>query len=442
MIEDYERENETCRELEAEEPMASPMHLQNLEGLKKKQRKAQKKAARASMNNHAGVIKQCDLERLEAIIFPTDTARNAEDEELVDALSIKFLPNVFSEKRIMDSLMSPPNEAPQPDQEATRVIAELQLGPQLTKMAKVILERIAAAIKEDVVVHWNTDTEMRKRRIVYAQWVSKGAVEKMATHYEEWDISTGARTVRRYQADDRGPKGKEGMLDEDDELDDDDGISVLSGVTLLDDAGLESGDEGQHHAVTPAKDDRRGGIALPISGIMPVIPPESRSILRKNKENVPMPRRKQPILSIVPPTNPVKKGKWSTPITARTANYAVQPPMLFSPDPRTAPFPKASHLDLSIPMPMPGPRSSPWTTKASRVKPPNFMALVEQDQASRTDLFGMPTVEDGPVHDDNMPIRVMRNLRVLPPPKVEEPEDDDAGWAVAGRKKGKKPGYV
>jgi hypothetical protein len=108
---------------------------------------------------------------------------------------------MFSEKRMLDTLMMPPRDQPDLEIEADRVIAAYGLHGPSSKTGRAIAEQTRTAIKKDIDIQWHTELEMKKRRIMYAQWVTQGAIENMAQHYEDWDINSGERTSRRWRGD-------------------------------------------------------------------------------------------------------------------------------------------------------------------------------------------------------------------------------------------------
>ena len=185
LLQEYRKENgDPAEDPESLLPV-SPQDPHQDKAKTKKERKADKKLARLSRLD-LSIVTQSEYEKLERIIHIADQKSANDDDALADALAIKFQPNVFREKRMLDTLMAPPKERPDPNSEVQRVVLELQLASPKTKAARNILERIKTSLKEDLDVQWRTEVEMKKRRIVYAQWVTHGAVDKMAEHYEHW----------------------------------------------------------------------------------------------------------------------------------------------------------------------------------------------------------------------------------------------------------------
>jgi hypothetical protein len=108
---------------------------------------------------------------------------------LNEALSIKFKSSVFSEKLMMDKLIYYEQKEPDYEAESNLVMAAMKIkADDVTgndnKEIKKLVGKIRAAIKEDMSIKSNSDAEMRKRRAIYAHWVSKGATAKMAEHFE------------------------------------------------------------------------------------------------------------------------------------------------------------------------------------------------------------------------------------------------------------------
>lgn len=115
------------------------------------------------------------------------------DSELSQALAIKFQPSIFSEVGLMEKLMIPPGSPPDFVKEADRILGELGMQkPRTGEKEEVKLwEGIKEGLKDDLENNWNASFEMKRRRVIYAQWVSQGAVDAMAQWAEGWDLGTG-----------------------------------------------------------------------------------------------------------------------------------------------------------------------------------------------------------------------------------------------------------
>ncbi|KIW01918.1 uncharacterized protein PV09_06759 [Verruconis gallopava] len=267
----YQKENEEA-ESEIVTGSAAAASGHQYEGMKKKERKALKKAARTSVR--LDIITQADISRLHAIIYPPDSNTEDANKALARALSVKSSTTILSEKSMLDALVAPPKKKPDLELEARRVIASYKMAEPRSKQAKLALEKIKCAIMDDVEIQWKTDLEMKKRRIIYAQWVTQGAVEKMALHHENWDINTRERLSRRDEGDrwDVDTLGEvievEGNTDGEDGLDNDalkdTDFTERCPFAAVDDANTserrsstaESGQE------SPRNDRRRGGHVL------------------------------------------------------------------------------------------------------------------------------------------------------------------------------------
>jgi hypothetical protein len=350
------------------------------------------------------------------------------DQALADALAIKFNTSVFSEKRMLDTLMAPPRDKPDLEIEAERVISALSLSRPGNKVARTILDRIKNAIMEDIDVQWNTELAMKSRRIVYAQWVTQGAVANMAVHYEDWDINTGARTNRRYKGDERGQRDQGNAViyeDDLDRLDDlDDAMSTVTNLTrshtLDDDEEVTTPVEALPISTkkSPLNDTRRGGNALTYVNTLP-------SPYTWDEENCVMtPTKTTPSLRIMAqPKRDSKAGAWATPAKLPVLDLSVQLPILED-TLRTKRVPSMPPY-LSSPPLFKSPRTNVWASSPA-VK--------------------SPSLEPAPLSIEDM-------IKITPPPKlaasvrviakrvvVDGPLDD--GWTAVS-KKGKaapKPG--
>lgn len=120
------------------------------------------------------IVRQCDYAQLFALVHGNASVASDADVALAKALAVNFLPNVFSEERMLDTLMAPPRDRPNLTKESNRVITALKLTKPATKDAAAIVSKIRAAIQEDIDITWNTEVEMKKRRLIYAQWVTQG----------------------------------------------------------------------------------------------------------------------------------------------------------------------------------------------------------------------------------------------------------------------------
>ena len=370
---------------------------------KKKDRKAQKKTQKPSLKLE--IVRQCDLAMLEKLIHRPDENAEDADEALADALAVKFLPHVFSEKRMLDTLMAPPRERPDPAAEAERVVNALGLAVPQTKAAHSILDKIKLAIKEDIDVQWKTELSMKRRRIIYAQWVTQGAVANMAVHYDDWDIDTGARTNRRYKGDDRGARdlGDTQVFEDDyDRLDDlEDDISVVTTLTraqTLEDGGSEIQTPTSNANKYALIDTRRGGN---------ILSPEDtiEKVQAWNDENYEAtPKVTTPILRITD-NIPRKRGKAATGNEqTSTTSLKVPSPSLTNHIPNgvhDSPWKPVEEIAAVAPN---DENRNPWKSIAKpkpidlSVKPPELMQM-KRSYDSQSSMWSLPTVKS-PRYDD------------------------------------------
>lgn len=390
--------------------------------MRKTDKKAQKKVG-SKPPLKLDIVKQSDLAALEKLIYCADAITEDADQALADALAMKFNTSVFSEKRMLDTLMAPPRDKPDLQVEAERVLSALAITKPENKAARNLLEKIRSAIMEDIDVQWNTELQMKRRRIVYAQWVTQGAVANMAVHYEDWDINTGARTNRRYKGDERGSKDQYNTAiyeDDFDRLDDpDDATSTITNLTrshsLADDEEITT--PGSYQAPqtntknAPLNDTRRGGNALTYVNKLP-------SPYTWDEENCVMtPTKTTPSLRIT--TQPIPDSKtatWATAVKVPALDLSVQPPGAEH-TPRT----KRAHTSpyLSSPSPMfKSPRTNAW--------------------ASSSPAVGSPTVESAPLSVEDMieatpPLRMAASVKVIAKPVVVDGPLDD-GWTAVSKK--------
>jgi hypothetical protein len=430
LLKDYLKENDEDSEKQ-DGLLSSPLTTLHPEQLRKKERKAQKKATKSAVK--LDVIRQSDLARLEFIIYPPeDSTRNA-DEELANALAVKFLPNFFAEKRHLDTLMAPPKERSDFGVEADRVVTALEIKKPKSKIARSLLDKIRTAIKEDIDKQWNTDLEMKKRRIIYAQWITQGAVEKMAEHYDDWDLNIGARTNRRYKGDELNSKSKNGKKIIEDDLGDyiDGAISDLADISRR--TSLTSIMETEtpirrtslplstRNKTSPLNDTRRGGNLLHPSTQLQHTPAE-RPQAWGDENCAGTPETTRPTLRILALPTYDKVSPWATLAKSNPLDLSVKPPSTVSPSQKSLTF-----TDLHINSPSSA-VSSPWMgPKLKSVWSSRSTAPVVQSPH-----------EHGPVADmlTSTPSKMASTLRVIPKKvPVDGPVlDDDGEWATVGTK--------
>jgi hypothetical protein len=164
---------------------AATLPVERAEGTPKREWKAIKKASQAQAREQ--ITTEADVSKVAEVLYHkgiNDDDFAYDDSELNEALSIKFQPVIFTEKRLMDKLMMPPKRAPRFDEEAVRCAKQLGATGDGTRPAQELVDRIHKAITADIEKHYRSDCELRKRRVIYAQWVSKGVI--MA---EDYDVS-------------------------------------------------------------------------------------------------------------------------------------------------------------------------------------------------------------------------------------------------------------
>jgi hypothetical protein len=169
------------------ETSATPvtLPLERDKSLTRKQWKAIKKAAH--IHTHDQIITEVDVQNVRNVLYPSKGTIAAElahdDSELNDALSLKFKLTIFNEKRLMEKLITPPERAPNCDKEAARCLKDLGATGDGKKPAQELIEKIRKAIRGDIETRYRSDCELRKRRVIYAQWVSKGIIESDDNDY-------------------------------------------------------------------------------------------------------------------------------------------------------------------------------------------------------------------------------------------------------------------
>ncbi|QDS73379.1 hypothetical protein FKW77_007331 [Venturia effusa] len=176
--------------------MTPPLQVEDLSTparkLKKREKKDLKRVEKAA--TRAKIVTHADIAELGEIMYPNGIGGTGNvDSILSDALSIKFQPSVFSEIRLMEKLMIPSGTTPDYTEEVDRVLRELniQKSAMADKEESRIWDKIRSKLREDMEITWNGSVQMKRRRIIYAQWVSQGAVDAMAQWAEDWDIGTG-----------------------------------------------------------------------------------------------------------------------------------------------------------------------------------------------------------------------------------------------------------
>lgn len=293
--------------------------------LKKKEKKDLKRVEKAA--NRAKIVTQADIAELGEIMYPDGIGGTANvDSLLSEALSIKFQPSVFSEVRLMEKLMIPSGTTPNYTEEVDRVLKELDIRRTTTagKEETKLLEKMRAKLREDMETTWNGSVQMKRRRIIYAQWVSQGAVDAMAQWAEDWDIGTGwkinggfcvtaAGKELEVETDADAVVGAEESSEEDADVDDAATVtSSLSGLSIS--TGRTPGAEKPkcpplNVNIQMIKDERRGGspkvVRVPLKNNYPRTPdeylvpsPRARPIFIATdpEEDTPAP----PVLRIVP----------------------------------------------------------------------------------------------------------------------------------------------
>lgn len=301
--------------------------------LKKKEKKDLKRIERAA--NRAKIVTQADIEELGQIMYPTGIGgEGTVDSLLSDALSKKFQPSVFSEVGLMEKLILPSGTAPNHTQEVKRVLAELAIQKSTTadKEEVKLWNAIRARLREDMEINWNGSVQMKRRRIIYAQWVSQGALDAMAQWAEDWDVGTGwkidggfkVETLARSE-DLSEPEGNAVLgtdeSSEGEDVDGDDASTVTSSLSGLSIGASRPHSSGLRKHLPPPinaniqmiKDDRRGG--SPVVERMVKIPLKSYFGMSPGIESAPLspfrpifvasdpeaiPSKLPPILRIVP----------------------------------------------------------------------------------------------------------------------------------------------
>lgn len=272
--------------------------------LRKREKKDLKRVEKAA--NRAKIVTQADIAELGEIMYPNGIGGTGNvDSLLSEALSIKFQPSVFSEVRLMEKLMIPSGTTPNYTEEVGRVLKELQIQKSLTpdKEETKLWEKIRAKLREDMETTWNGSVQMKRRRIIYAQWVSQGAVDAMAQWAEDWDIGTGWKIDGGFCVT---AAGKEGEVETDtdavvgaeessegEDADVDDAATVASSLS-----GLSIGKSRAPGAEKPKppplkvniqmiKDERRGG--FPKGGRMVQTPLKARYLRIPDEDVAPLP---------------------------------------------------------------------------------------------------------------------------------------------------------
>lgn len=242
--------------------------------LKKKEKKDLKRVEKAA--NRAKIVTHADIAELGEIMYPNGIGGTGNvDSVLSEALSIKFQPSVFSEVRLMEKLMIPSGTTPNHTEEVDRAMKELEIQRStMDKDETRLWDKIRVKMREDMEITWNGSVQMKRRRIIYAQWVSQGAVDAMAQWAEDWDIGTGWKIDGGFCVT---AAGKEAEVDNDtdavmgaeesseEDADADDAATVTSSLS-----GLSIGKSRAPGAEKPQppplntniqmiKDERRGG---------------------------------------------------------------------------------------------------------------------------------------------------------------------------------------
>ncbi|KAE9968978.1 hypothetical protein BLS_005560 [Venturia inaequalis] len=241
--------------------------------LKKKEKKDLKRVEKAA--NRARIVTQADIAELGEIMYPNGIGGTGNvDSLLSEALSIKFQPSVFSEVRLMEKLMIPSSTTPNHTEEVDRVLKELEIHRSVTfKEEARLWDKIRTKLREDMEITWNGSVQMKRRRIIYAQWVSQGAVHAMAQWAEDWDIGTGWKIDGGFCVTAAGKEGEVELDadavvgaedDSEEDADIDDAATVTSSLS-----GLSIGKSRTTGAEYPRppvnvniqmiKDERRGG---------------------------------------------------------------------------------------------------------------------------------------------------------------------------------------
>jgi hypothetical protein len=395
--------------------------------LRKKERKARKSLVRSV--DKLDVITQAELTSLENLIYPKTKDAQEADDALSDALAAKFSPTIFAEKRMLDTLMMPPREHPDLENEANRVIAACVLAPPSSKASRALIDQIRVAIKEDIDVQWRTELEMKRRRIKYAQWVTQGAVDNMAMHYEEWDINTGERTNRRWKGDVQtnitGGEVREDGFDADDEGDLANIISPKRKWSKVE--SIATPEISVSTNASPQNDKRRGGRIIN--------QPNFASEDRGDKEWVrsgTFTRRRDSL------TNENAIGGECTLSPSRSCDCRITPERKL-----TSPWATHELLDLSVKPPSStSPNEAQWPVVGSPSRKESATAqITPQRPAWMRDTKAERRVESEPFAVKDMvespPQATMAGtLRITTRPIVDEPVAED-GWTTVS-KKGKK----
>ncbi|TLD37965.1 gb [Venturia nashicola] len=385
--------------LQLEEPITPTKKL------KKKEKKDLKRIEKAA--NRAKIVTQADIAELGEMMYPNGIGGTANvDSLLSEALSIKFQPSVFSEVRLMEKLMIPSGTTPNHTAEVDRVLNELEIQrPATDKEEARLWNKIRTKLREDMEITWNGSVQMKRRRIIYAQWVSQGAVDAMAQWAEDWDIGTGWKIDGGFYVTAAGKEsevetdtdvvvGAEESSEEDADVDDTATVtSSLSGLSIG-----KSRAPGTEKPKPPPlnsniqmiKDERRGGSPR-VERLVQT--PRKLIYFRASDEDVAPSPGFRPIFVATDPENSMSKTPRAPPVLRIVPNGS------------TSPFPiMKESVAPSAPL------DKPW----------NAVAAVEPRQKRKADTLAA----------NPPPLRVMK---ITAP--VQE-EVDDGTW-IAVEKKGK-----